>query len=150
MQTHTRLFIFVYMFTILNASSVVAQKYTAKKYITRSNTDTVAQSFDCKDEKCTMQDLKKINQFTRKINRKMEKVLGTIYETEAETDREAKKRTQERTRALKFFSSDEYNQMIFVYKRCGKKIPKYQAQKPFWVLDETENNVNTCQSCLGK
>lgn len=139
------LFVFVFVFGTWGISSAIAQKYT-----TSSSTSTTSSSSNAKSEKCTVEDLKVVKKFDSKANRKLKEARDMRAANKEKLGGDAEKNAKEMMKVIGFFSSDEYNQMKSVYKRCGIKIPTYYDESSFWVPDEMGGNGGTCTTCAKK
>ncbi len=83
---------------------------------------------------CTKQDLLAIQKFDPKARRKVKQNARLAEEaSEITTAEEAEDLQEDAQKILDFFTSDEYDAMRPVYKRCDKAIPTMNGgDRPFW------------------
>lgn len=133
------LFAFLITLGVWDISTASAQKYT-----TRSNRASASSSSSSELEKCTAEDVKAIKKFNPRVKRAIKKMtMSEGIENENRAIKEAKK-------ALKFFTSEEYEYMKKVYIRCGREMPTHKHEPPFWVPEHLGGNTDTCPWCPKK
>ncbi len=123
------------------ADIAMAQSYTTRMTATNSS------STNSEAVKCSSEDIRIINKFDRKAKRNLKEALEDFDIGDNRALKETENSVKIKTKAVNFFSSDEYIQMMPVYERCGKNIPVlYNAQTPFWFPDQNDGSPS-CPSC---
>ncbi len=122
-----KIFLFVLAFAFVTPSAVVAQKYTTKG----------TKSKEVQKEKkpvCTDKNMRDIDSFDRRAVKTNAKIQALHFDFRSyATEKKSEEFIKELAKLNAFFTSEQYEEIKPIYKRCGVELPTAYEDKPFWM-----------------